>query len=76
VHVSIVVGDHSLPILHTWPHFCLKAPAIFVVEWRHANRSRGGNGIRVKFAGITVVFANASINNEIADVNSFGPQAD
>jgi hypothetical protein len=33
-----------------------------------------GNGIRVEFAGITVVFANASINNEIADVNSFGPQ--
>jgi hypothetical protein len=33
-----------------------------------------GNGIRVEFAGITIVFDNASINNEIADVNSFGPQ--
>jgi hypothetical protein len=32
-----------------------------------------GNGIRVEFAGITIVLADASINNEIADVYSFGP---
>jgi hypothetical protein len=33
-----------------------------------------GNGIRVEFAGITVVFANDSRNSEMVDVNSFFSQ--